>query len=158
MNDLIVKCNNEIEIKSIEEMQVFARSLLQDLSVPNAGATVLCLSGDLGAGKTTFTQQVANIFKITDYVTSPTFVLQKRYEITENSYQNLKQISQIIHVDMYRIEGLGELIPLGFDELLKDPKNLMIIEWPEKVADAIPANAKWIFFKFVDETTRKVQW
>ena len=71
---------------------------------------------------------------------------------------DLKDISQIIHMDMYRIEKLSELDSLGFYETLKDPKNLLILEWPEKVLEAIPANAVWLSFEFVDETTRRVQW
>ena len=141
------------DIKSIEEMKIFAREILKNLKT-----NVLCLEGDLGAGKTTFTQQVANIFEIKDYVTSPTFILQKKYEVVSNPFSNLKQISQIIHMDMYRIEDVKELEMLGLSELLKDPKNLLIIEWPEKVKNAIPSNSARISFEFVDETTRRVQW
>ncbi len=142
-----------LDIKSMEDMKDFAEEVLKNLKT-----NVLCLKGDLGAGKTTFTQQVADIFGVKDYVTSPTFVLQKKYQIQSNPFPNLSQISQIIHMDMYRIEDVKELKNLGFEELVKDPKNLLIIEWPEKVADAIPPNSKQISFQFVDETTRRVQW
>ena len=141
------------DIKSIDEMKVFAEEVLKNLQT-----NVLCLEGDLGAGKTTFTQQVASIFGVKDYVTSPTFILQKRYEVISNPFPNLSLISQIIHMDMYRIDDAKELEMLGFNELCKDPKNLLIIEWPEKVKNAIPANSSRIFFEFVDETTRRVQW
>lgn len=141
------------DIKSIDEMKVFAEEVLKNLQT-----NVLCLEGDLGAGKTTFTQQVASIFGVKDYVTSPTFILQKRYEVISNPFPNLSLISQIIHMDMYRIDDAKELEMLGFNELCKDPKNLLIIEWPEKVKDVIPANSRKISFQFVDETTRRVQW
>ncbi len=141
------------DIKSIQEMKDFAEEVLKNLTT-----NVLCLEGDLGAGKTTFTQQVASIFGVKDYVTSPTFILQKRYEVISNPFPNLKQISQIIHMDMYRIDDVKELEMLGFDELIKDPKNLLIIEWPEKVQGAIPEDSVKISFEFVDETTRRVQW
>ncbi len=144
---------NTREIKSIPEMRDFAEEVLKNLKT-----NILCLKGDLGAGKTTFTQQVASIFGIKDYVTSPTFILQKKYKIQNNPFPNLKQVSQIIHMDMYRIEDVKELEMLRFNELLKDPKNLLIIEWPEKVETAIPATCTSISFEFVDETTRRVQW
>ena len=134
-------------------MKDFAEEVLKNLKT-----NVLCLKGDLGAGKTTFTQQVANIFGVVDYVTSPTFILQKKYEVVSNPFTNLSKISQIIHMDMYRIEDESELKNLGFDELVKDPKNLLIIEWPEKVKNSIPPNSASVSFEFVDETTRRVQW
>lgn len=145
------------DIKGISDMQEFAKEFLNTIQ-PNNGATILCLQGDLGAGKTTFTQQIAKIFNIKDHITSPTFILQKKYEIKSSPFTNLEQISQIIHMDMYRIEDVKELESLGFRELLKDPKNLLIIEWPEKVAEAIPKVSYMISFEFVDETTRRVQW
>ncbi len=77
-------------------MKDFAEEVLKNLKT-----NVLCLKGDLGAGKTTFTQQVADIFGVKDYVTSPTFVLQKKYQIQSNPFPNLSQISQIIHMDKY---------------------------------------------------------
>lgn len=141
------------DIKSIPEMRDFAEEVLKNLNT-----NVLCLKGDLGAGKTTFTQQVASIFGVKDYVTSPTFILQKKYEVVANPFPNLKQISQIIHMDMYRIEDVKELELMGFKELIKNPKNLLIIEWPEKVESVIPKEVSQISFEFVDETTRRVQW
>ncbi len=145
--------SNTREIHNLDEMKIFAEEVLKNLKT-----NVLCLEGDLGSGKTTFTQQVASIFNIKENVTSPTFILQKKYNIVSNPWANLSQISQIIHMDMYRIEDVNELKNLGFEQLLKDPKNLLIIEWPEKVQSAIPPNSDKISFQFVDETTRRVQW
>jgi tRNA threonylcarbamoyladenosine biosynthesis protein TsaE len=160
------KYDNSREIKSVEEMRNFADFVLKKL-VGKEGegdtpvsSTVLALSGDLGSGKTTFSQQIADIFGVTENVTSPTFILQKKYLINHDSmvFEKLKTFSQIIHMDMYRIESERELGALGFNDLLKNPQNLMIIEWPEKVLGSIPADAIWINFEFVDETTRRVQW
>ena len=72
------------------------------------GATVLALHGELGAGKTTFTQTLARTLGVTDAVTSPTFVIMKLYELQHQSFETL------IHIDAYRIEHSDEMRVLGF--------------------------------------------
>src|SRR5262249_48220610 len=112
------------------EARRFAKSL-----EPHARATVVALSGDLGTGKTTFTQTVAKEFGVEDQVNSPTFVIEKIYECSQGLFVKL------IHIDAYRLKGAHELEVLGWPEIVADPTNLILIEWPENVADAIPADA-----------------
>ena len=95
-------------------------------------ATVLALQGDLGAGKTALTKQLARSLGVTDTVVSPTFVIAKFYDTTE-------QFDRMVHVDAYRIESLDELGPLGWEALLQQPKTLIVVEWPERITDALPA-------------------
>jgi len=73
-------------------------------------------------------------------VTSPTFVLEKIYLL------NGRQFKRLIHIDAYRLEKAGDLAPLGFDELVQDAGNLILLEWPEKVSDALPIPAVRISF------------
>lgn len=95
-------------------------------------ATVLALQGDLGAGKTTLTKQLAKLLGVAETVVSPTFVIAKFYETTNG-------FDQMVHIDAYRIESLDELGPLGWEALLQQPKTLVVVEWPEKIIKALPA-------------------
>lgn len=97
-----------------------------------AGAVVVALAGDLGAGKTTFVQQLAQILGVTDIVTSPTFVLMKSYETTDMVFQNL------VHIDAYRIEDDSEMGPLNFSTLITQPATLICIEWPQRISAFLP--------------------
>ena len=93
----------------------------------------MTLSGELGAGKTAFTKAVAQAFGVSEIVNSPTFVLEKIYDLPTGS-----AFSKLIHIDAYRLESGAELAPLELGPLMKDMKNLILLEWPEKVADALP--------------------
>lgn len=108
-------------------------------------ATVVTLSGVLGAGKTTFTQGVARALGVEEVVTSPTFVLEKIYKL-EN-----RKFSHLVHIDAYRLSGVHELEVLGWKELLADRGNLVLLEWPEMVEGAIPKDAIRITFEIQGE-------
>lgn len=97
-------------------------------------ATVVALSGDLGAGKTTLVQYLARVYGVEEVIQSPTFVIMKRYVLHDMQYLNL------IHIDAYRIEKEEEMQTLGLHRLVADPKNLILIEWPEKISGLLPEN------------------
>jgi len=118
----------EYRIENIEELYDWADIFLTKLDKKEI-ATIITLSGDLGAGKTTLVQQIAKHLKITDPITSPTFVIQKEYEIHNHSW-----IQQLIHIDAYRMESKSELEYLGWNELIQDPAKLIVMEWPEMVS------------------------
>ncbi len=112
-----------------------AQDFIQTLA-PGERATLVTLSGELGAGKTTFTQALAKALGVTDSVTSPTFVLEKIYELPETA-----PFQKLVHIDAYRLDGGHELSALGFSDLLQNPENLIVLEWPERVPDALPIPA-----------------
>ena len=121
-----------------------AAELVRQLSPRSTTATVVTLSGGLGAGKTTFAQGVAKALGVEEPVTSPTFVIQKIYELEG------QQFSHLIHIDAYRLNppagGAHELEMLGWKELCADSGNLILVEWPENVAELIPEDAIRIRF------------
>lgn len=92
-------------------------------------ATVVFLSGELGAGKTTFTKAFAKEVGILEDIASPTFVILKRYEITGSVFKNL------IHIDAYRLKSYEELVKIKFPDYLSNAENLIFIEWPEMVSN-----------------------
>ena len=90
---------------------------------------LIALAGDLGAGKTTLAQAICAGYGVTEPVTSPTFALVHRYDAPR---------SPVYHLDLYRIERPSELVNLGWDEITLSHA-LVIVEWPERAGDLIPA-------------------
>jgi len=80
-------------------------------------------------------QEIARQLGIPENLQSPTYVIYKKYETPNSPWKYL------IHGDMYRLESADEIIKLGWKDLLKNSENLILIEWPEKIADAIPKDA-----------------
>ena len=118
-------------------------------------AMVVGLSGDLGSGKTAFTKCTADILGITDVVTSPTFILEKIYIIPRGTIVG-ERFTKLIHIDAYRLEGGIEMEALDWHALLADKHNLILIEWPEQVIDAMPKDMRKVSFEYVSEGVRAV--
>ncbi len=122
-------------------------------------AVVLALSGDLGSGKTTFAKAFAAELGVSpDDVTSPTFVIMKSYEIVEPRAL-MQGWMKLIHIDAYRLETPAQAAQIGWDKLVADPSNIILVEWPEKIGEVglkIAKNIRTISFKFIDEQTREI--
>lgn len=125
---------------NLEETKVIAQKVL------DTHARVIALKGDLGAGKTAITKCIAELLGITEAVTSPTFVIMKKYTSTSTC---------LIHIDAYRIQSENELDLLNLSDLIKDEKNLIIIEWPEQAMKILPPETLIVQCEFIDEMTRK---
>lgn len=124
----------ETKIQAFAELEIEATRFIKELSPKVDGATLVTLSGELGAGKTAFTKAVAFALGVEEVVTSPTFVLEKIYQLGGRT----PKFERLVHIDAYRLEKGADLAPLGFDELMKDSSNLILLEWPGKVIDALP--------------------
>ncbi len=125
-------------VQNEPETSIVTREVIESLS-GGEGANVLALKGDLGAGKTTFVQLLAQELGVRERITSPTFVIMKSYAIPKHPH-----FSTLVHIDAYRVEDNNEMRVLGFDEVVSNPANLVCIEWPEKIADLIPENTRRI--------------
>jgi tRNA threonylcarbamoyladenosine biosynthesis protein TsaE len=134
----------------IFETQLLARQFI-DAIKSKGTARVVALHGDLGSGKTTFAQGVATVLGVDDTVQSPTFVIEKIYETKHPIF------TKLIHIDAYRLEAAEELSKLGWDDIVADTKNLILVEWPERVADIMPDDADIIRFEFIDENIRDIE-
>ena len=132
---------------NLEETQ----KLAAEIAAQANGGDIFALQGDLGAGKTTFTQFFAKSLGIEKSVTSPTFVVMKMYEVSGNS-----EIDKLIHIDCYRFETLDDARSIGLGEYLDDQKAVILIEWPERIWPMIQDRAKMIQFATVSETERKI--
>lgn len=131
-----------INIENINQTEKLAESLANLLT---PGDTIL-LTGDLGAGKTTFTQFLGKSLGVKRHMTSPTFNIIK-------SYQSPIKNCQIHHMDCYRLEDSDE--DLGFDEYLNGD-SIVIIEWPQFIEDYWPDDYIALNLEHVDESSRKV--
>lgn len=120
-------------IVQLEHIDIFAKEILKkigDLNV-SSKATVVFLSGDLGSGKTTFTKTLAKEMGIREDITSPTFVILKRYEIGDEVLNG--KFKNFIHIDAYRLKNYTELQKIKFEDYIANEENLILIEWPEMV-------------------------
>jgi len=95
-------------------------------------AVIISLSGDLGAGKTAFTKGFLSAMGVKSRVTSPTFVVYKRYPVKKGHFKD------IYHFDCYRIRDPKELSIIGFKDISADPRNIILIEWPENAGRISP--------------------
>lgn len=137
---------------TLPQLTNFAEDFLRELENFSSDKSLLIkLSGNLGAGKTTFTQKFAEALDIKEKITSPTFVLMKIYSI------NFGQFKKLVHIDAYRLEKPEELLALNFQEILDDTENLILLEWPERVENILPEKNITISFEVIDEESREVK-
>ena len=108
---------------------------------------IYCLDGDLGVGKTVFTQGFAKGLGISEMVNSPTFTIVKIYNA---------KIGCVSHFDLYRVNDSNELIELGFDELISQSR-VVIVEWPEIAKDYLVRKKLDITITFDDKMNRVFQ-
>jgi len=108
---------------------------------------VICLQGDLGAGKTTFVQGIAQGWGSLDSVSSPTFILVNMYRRADQS--------QLFHMDAYRLESTPEAEELDLDSMLA--QGALLIEWPERMNGLIPNERLWVNLEHIEEEEREVK-
>ena len=108
---------------------------------------VICLQGDLGAGKTTFVQGVALGWGSVDSVSSPTFLLINVYRRGDEA--------RLFHMDAYRLDSTLEAEELDLDSMLA--QGALLLEWPERIQELIPAERLWVDFEHIDEEEREMK-
>jgi len=138
-------------LSSRTELEAEAAEFARGLRPRAEGATLVTLSGELGAGKTAFTKAVAAALGVEESVTSPTFVLEKMYLLPPSA-----AFKKLLHIDAYRLEKGSDLAPLGFTELLQYPENVIMLEWPEKVKEALPQASVAITLVARDDGSRLI--
>lgn len=140
----------EYSISSLDELKVWAENFISRLTPISPYATIITLSGDLGAGKTSLVQELALALGVQEEVTSPTFVIQREYAIEKEA----TGFEHLIHLDAYRLESKGELEYLKWKETISNPKNIVCIEWPEMVEGIALPNAIHIQLEITQGETR----
>lgn len=112
--------------------------------------TVVCLYGELGSGKTTFTQGFAKELGIATRLLSPTFIIVRRYQLPT-------PFSYFYHIDLYRMQGNVDVEGLGIADILLDTSTSFVaIEWAEKLGDKLPENRVDIWFKALNDGRHEI--
>ncbi|MEK9178034.1 MAG: tRNA (adenosine(37)-N6)-threonylcarbamoyltransferase complex ATPase subunit type 1 TsaE [Patescibacteria group bacterium] len=161
---------NTVISHSLEETKEIAKKWLAEISADNYSnnpdnfndsfgdfsneAVVVGLCGPLGSGKTAFVQAIAEALGVKKYVTSPTFVLMKIYEIDSD----LRAVpwKRLVHIDAYRLEKPEEVGALDFESIVSDQHNLVLIEWADNIEKALPQDWKRIDFETLGEDERSI--
>ncbi len=125
------------EVASVEETWELARKLAAELKPGD----IVCLEGDLGAGKTTFTQGLAAALGVAGRVTSPTFCIVQEHRGNG---------AFLVHMDLYRLHDEDDVLAIGWEDYLTDGA-ILVVEWPERAGSLIPASARHIRFTHLDD-------
>lgn len=116
------------------------------------GALVFALKGDLGSGKTTFIQGFIYGLGLKKRSPSPTFIFFRRFSFTHRNFFNC------YHIDAYRIKKPVEFLKIGFNEIIKNNHNIVLIEWADKIKKYLPSDVVWLSFDFGEkENERKIK-
>lgn len=137
------------EVNSVEETWALARQFAAELKPGD----VVCLEGDLGAGKTTFTQGLAAALGVAGRVTSPTFCLVQEHRRV-GKWESGKVSLLLVHMDLYRLRGEDDVLAIGWEDYLAEGA-ILVVEWPERAGSLIPPTAKHVVFTHLDGHERR---
>lgn len=146
---------NKVTTNNLKEFNNFAKSMAERLLSKNEDsnkAAVMALAGELGAGKTTFAQTFAKTLGVEERVKSPTFAIFRKWKIESGKWKG----KTFYHFDVYRIEDEKEILNLGWEEIISNPENIVLVEWADKIENILPKNAIWIKIKHLDKERREI--
>ena len=130
------------EVQSVEETWRLAAELARELKPGD----VLCLEGELGAGKTTFTQGLAQALGVPGRVTSPTFCIVQ---------EHAGERTLLVHMDLYRLHGEDDVLAIGWEDYLARGA-ILVVEWPERAGSLVPPTARHVSFHHLGEESRRI--
>lgn len=143
--------------RSVGQTRKIAKEILEKvLPMVSASdkAVVIALEGDLGSGKTNFVQGFAKHLGVKEKITSPTFVILKKFKIPFPC--DAAGIKNLIHIDAYRSEKPEEIVALGWNDFINDPHNVILVEWADKIRNVLPKKYFLIKLKIVSEKERSL--
>ncbi len=144
INIPVVKITSHSENETKKIATAFEKTL--------AGGMIVCLHGELGAGKTTFVKGLAEALGVKETMTSPTFTLMNVHPVPKHP-----NIKTLVHIDTYRLKNGHELLDIGVEDYLGQPGVLTLVEWPEKIADLLSEKKVTnVSIDHLDETSRSI--
>ena len=138
--------------KKEKETKKVGKILAQEILKSKIKPKIIALIGELGAGKTTFIKGFASGLKINKKIISPSFLIFKEYPFF---YQKKKY--KFYHWDLYRVNQKKEIFNLGFKKIIKDPKNIVAIEWADKIKNILPKETLKIYFYHKNLKEREIR-
>ena len=137
------------EVHSVEETWALAAKLAQELKPGD----VVCLEGDLGAGKTTFTQGLAAALGVSGRVTSPTFCIVQEHSappaMPKSGEGGSNRPTLLVHMDLYRLQGESDVEAIGWEDY-RTRGAVLVVEWPDRAGNLIPSDARHLIFKHLE--------
>lgn len=134
---------------SDQETKKIAADFIQELKSSDQ-PVVIALHGELGAGKTTFTQGLAEGLGITDKILSPTFIVMRQHQVPESE-------KTLYHLDLYRLNEQQSLEELGIQDLFSDSNAIVVIEWPEKLSNVLSSSTIHLTLETISEKERRIE-
>lgn len=133
----------EVLTNSAQETQRLGQKIAAHLIKKGVGkkAKIFALYGELGSGKTAFVQGLAKGLGLPHRILSPTFIIVRQYPLKDKKFQ------RFYHIDLYRTQSEAELAVFGFSEIFTDPKNMVAIEWAERLGNILPKERNDIYIE-----------
>lgn len=140
--------NASYDVSNVEETWAVARQFAAELKPGD----IVCLEGDLGAGKTTFTQGLAAALGMAGRVTSPTFCLVQEHRCA-SAREGMPSL--LVHMDLYRLRGEDDVLAIGWEDYLTEGA-VLVVEWPERAGSLIPETARHVRITHMGENFRRI--
>ncbi len=132
----------KVDISHLEQLEKFTQSFCQKVKAGD----IIFLEGDLGSGKTTFTQLLLKHLGYGGRVKSPTYAIYESYKLSQ---------FELFHMDLYRLSSPEELYYMAIEEIIS-PQNVVVIEWPQKGFGVLPKATKTLFFNLINSSQREL--
>lgn len=146
---MILKSTSALKTKKIAA--AILTTAVKDRRQNRNKALIIGLTGELGSGKTMFVKGIAKGLGIKSPITSPTFLLIRKYPVKREG-----EYSSLFHIDAYRTIGVSEFKKIGIEQILKDPKSIVVIEWAEKIKNLLPKGTRWVIFRHSKEKNERI--
>lgn len=150
----VAHAGEDVAILNADELDIISHSAEQTMRLGSRlgallqAGDVVCLSGDMGAGKTVFTAGIGQGWGARNPITSPTYNLIHQHE---RARDDLK----LYHLDCYRLRDANDAETIGLDDILEGA-GVIVFEWPERIADALPKSRLWVELRVTDLTRRNL--
>lgn len=140
----------EYSVVTPADFTLIVKDVVVWAAAQNRENILIALRGELGAGKTTFTQELGWFLGVSEPITSPTFTIMKQYTLSNERFDTL------VHIDAYRIEDESEIGPLHLVDIFRQPKTIVCVEWPEQIPSVLPVDVVLVDIQITKDEARSV--